>query len=491
MVDSYEATIQVPPRVESITAVQKFFGALSDSMNCPAKIRTDVELGIEEGLVSLFKNAGSAGGREKIIVDLEFRTDAIRIVAKAAGRPFDSRKLPTRNEPLRSLDEDDLGLGNFLLQEVMDSVQWRYVEKEGQELEMIKGLPATIKPARELQPLDESGEQHRIVGTISLRTVQSLDDALALTICAYDIYRYAYKDVIYYPQELLARISSGKMQCWIAVDEAGTIFGHYALMKKNAEDMIAEMGAAFVRPECRKDGLFRQLCEVAHTEIFRSDLRGLYSLSVTNHTSTQMTSERVGRRSVGLRLASTPAIFVEGAAPGDRITSVLNYCQLVKRTPRAVYVPAPYREIIFDAYALLGIPVVEGGETGNETFDNGYVECKRDQTWNRALVDARGTGASCHKLRAVTELLVESGIAHILLSIDLEDPGAPQLAAEAGALGYVYSGLFPESMESGKDALQLQYLNGIKVDPSRILLYQESAKMIMDFIKSEAPQVFV
>ena len=483
----YEATIRVPLRVESISAIQKFFLAVAESLQCPAKTGKEVELGIEEALIAIFKSSG-AGNDDRCTVTLEFRTDVIRIVAKVAGRPFDSRAHPVRHEPMSSLDDDYAGLGNFLLQELMDSVQWRYVEKEGQEVELIKGLPAPIDPARLLQPAPKEGENRGPVGAVAFRTVANPDDALALSICAYDIYRYAYKDVIYYPQELLSRVQGGTMRCWIAADERGTVFGHYALLKKKSEDVVAEMGAAFVRPECRKDGLFRQLCDIAHREVFDSGLRGLFSLSVTNHIGTQMTSERVGRRSVGLRLASTPAIFVEGAAPGDRITSVLNYQQLASRESREIFVPDRYRDIALECYSLLGIAVTEGtGSAGEE--EEGYLDCKRDHTWNRAIIEARGTGVSCQKLRAMTDLLVESGVAHIQLSIDLEDPGAPELAAEAMLLGYCYSGIFPESL-GGRDALQLQYLNGITIAPEKILLYQESAKRIMDFIREEAPHLF-
>lgn len=487
MTTLYTAEIKVVRHTVTIGAVQRFFEALCAGLQVPEKARLEIELAIEEGLTNLFQYALPEDSGEPIRITMEFGNDAIRITARAAGRPFDFQKLP-EYRPLNVIDEEIGGLGNFLIHQVMDSVQWRYVEKEGQELAMVKNLPVPIESAIAEGTYAPRAEAVRVQGRIACRLVESDADALALAACAYDIYRYAYKDVIYYPRELLARVQSGQMRAWIAVDEAGTVLGHYAMIKKSPEDPLGEMGAAFVRPELRKDGLFRSLADVAHADALNRGLRGLYSLSVTNHTSTQKASEKMKRISVGIRLASSPAIFVEGAKPGDRVTTVLNYRQLAERPSRSLFIPERYRDLVLDAYRCLGIPSEEAAP-GSATAVPDAVDCQRDPAWNRAVITACGREVACHKLRALTELLVESGIVCIMLSIDLEDPGAPMLTEAAAALGYFYSGIFPESLH-GHDALQLQYLNGVTVNPEEILLYQEPSKRIMAFIRSEAPQVF-
>lgn len=491
MASVYDAELRVSRHAASIVAVQRFFAAICESVHIADRTRLEVELALEEGLSNLLKFAMSEGSADLLRVRLEFGNDAIRIVALAPGRPFDFHRLPTY-EPLQTLDQEVVGLGNYLLNQTMDSVQWRYVEKEGQELTMVKGLPSPLGPSQEDPVLRRAPGAVARKGELTFRRVSSYEDALALSTCAYDIYRYAYKDVVYYPDEVVARNRSGQMRSWIAVDEAGVVFGHYAMMRYHTDDPAGEMGAAFVRPQCRKDGLFQRLSEVAHDDACRSGIRGLFSLSVTNHIATQKTSEKAGRRSVGIRLASTPAIFIEGARPGDRVTSVLNYRQLVAREPRLVFPPHRYRDLILRSYEWLGIPVVTvlSGETG-ELPGNEFLSWSKDSTWNRAVLAASGAGENRYKLRAVTESLVEGGIACILLSIDLQAPGAPQLAEDAASLGYFYSGLSPESMPGGHDALQLQFLNGLQVDPADVLLYQESAHEIMAYIRREAPHVFM
>ena len=489
---TYQAELRIPQHPVSLRAVQGFFGTVAEELHLGRRLRYDVELAVEEGLWYFFDHAKSRDLQEPLRVSLDVGFDALRITVRTPGRPYDFQHLPTYSAD--GTEEKNMeGLGPFLLQTVMDSVQWRYVEKEGQELVMVKRLPSPVVEAQ--GPLDPQGaaENIPVTGRMEFRLLQTEAEAFAVAASAYDIYRYAYKDVIYYPQEVLARNQSGQMRSWIAIDEAGTVFGHYALMKKNPDDLIAEMGAAFVRPEARTLGIFHTLTDAAHADAYASPLRGLFSLSVTNHLSTQKSSERAGRFSVGLRIASSPAIFVEGARPGDRITTVLNYRQLAPREPRRLYPPLRYGDLIRSTYELLQMPAPrEEGPGDHATPEGGNtLACAKDLTWNRAVLEARGGEEARYKLRAYTEILMEQNIACILLSLDLEDPGTPALAEEAVSLGYFYSGILPESLKGGHDALQMQLLNQIQVDPENILLHQPSAQALMAHIRTEAPQIFL
>ncbi len=252
------------------------------------------------------------------------------------------------------------------------------------------------------------------------------------------------------------------------------------------------MGAAFVLPEARKGGVFRQLSDQLHADAAQSGVRALYSLSVTHHVATQKASEALGRITVGLRLASSPAVFVEGAQPGDRITTTFNYHQVVPRGHRTLYLPERHRDMILHSYDWLGLDVTEADPSALPRLGgDDFLECHRDLTWNRALIEAAGGEAVHYKLAAFTAFLLEQGIACILLSIDLEDPSAPTLTLAAEALGYFYSGIFPESGRRGHDVLELQFLNGISLDPSQIQLHQPSAKAILAYILTLGPPCLV
>jgi anti-sigma regulatory factor (Ser/Thr protein kinase) len=499
--NKFLAELHVPRSPISIIAAQEFFKTLCCNLEISNQISFNMEIAIEESMTNLFEYAMDKGSEELLRVRFEFTEDEIEIIFNAAGRPFNFDKISKYNNENVLEHEDVEGLGLFLLQNLMDSVQWRYLEKQGQELRLIKKLPSAIQ-FREKVSIENyilstknilsSGEELREV--IDYRIVRDYDDAFALTSCAYDLYHYEYKDVIYYPNELLSRNQNGLMRSWIAVDKNGVVYGHYALIKSHLEDTIAETGAAFVRPELRKSGVMKELADRLHEDAVKLKLRGLFSLSVTNHIATQKLSERYGRFTVGIRIASSPAVFVEGAKPGDRVTTVLNYHQIAERTSRDIFVPKRYRDIILNAYKALAISVNE--KSNPEVSDNKVIseqpffDTYRDITWNRALISARGGELICQKLQAFTDVLIENGVLCITLSIDIEDPGAPSLAEAAVKAGYFYSGIFPESFAGGRDALQMQLLNNITVDPASINIYQSSGKEIFEFIKNEAAHIF-
>ncbi|MBP8290593.1 MAG: ATP-binding protein [Chromatiaceae bacterium] len=487
MTQNYTTEIELPRHDASLGAVQALFANLCGSLGVPDPIRREVELALEEGLINFFKHAIPEGVDTPVRLRIEFHDEAIRLVARAAGRPFDFARLPHYQAP-RSLEETPQGLGTFLIERAMDSVKWRYLEKEGQEFEMVKRLPAPLVPGHGNAALRPDRRQVQIQGEISYRRLQTAEEALALASAAWDLYGYGYKDVIYYPDRVLEQSRTGQLLSWIAIDEAGTVIGHYAMMRHRPEDPLGEMGAAFVLPEARKGGIFRRLSDRLHADAAQSGVRALYSLSVTHHVATQKASEALGRITVGLRLASSPAVFVEGARPGDRITTTFNYHQVVPRACRTIYPPRRHREMIRQGYDWLGLSVTEADPSAQvPSGHDDFLECHRDLTWNRALIEAAGGEAVHYKLAAFTAFLVEQGIACILLSIDLEDPGAPALTAAAEALGYFYSGIFPESGRKGHDVLELQFLNGITLDPSQIQLHQPSAKAILAYILALGP----
>ncbi len=491
MTPDYRIDIELQRHDASLGAVQALFANLCGSLGVPDPIRREVELALEEGLINFFKHAIPEGADTPVRLRIEFQDEAIRLVARAAGRPFDFARLPHYQAP-RSLEETPRGLGTFLIARTMDSVKWRYVEKEGQEFEVIKRLPAPLPPGHGPDILRPDRRQVRIQGKISYRRLQTAEEALALASAAWDLYGYGYKDVIYYPERVLEQSRTGQLLSWIAIDEAGTVIGHYAMLRHRPDDPLGEIGAAFVLPEARKGGVFRQLSDQLHADARQSGVRALYSLSVTHHVATQKASEALGRITVGLRLASSPAVFVEGARPGDRITTTFNYHQVVPRGPRTIYPPSRHRDIILHSYDWLGLRVTEADPAALPRLGgDDFLECHRDLTWNRALIEAAGGEAVHYKLAAFTAFLLEQGVACILLSIDLEDPSAPALTLAAEALGYFYSGIFPESGRRGHDVLELQLLNGISLDPSQIQLYQPSAKAILAYILDLSPPCLV
>lgn len=492
----YKAELKVEHDAISFRAVQRFFDSLCGDLAVPSREKLDMELAIEEGVMYLVEAAaGTDAACQPIDISIEFDNSSITITMLSPCRPFDHGSLPRYDPEAAAAEEVESScrsLGSFLMFKKLDSVQWRYIEKTGMQLSMHKMLPA-VASVRERGPKGavrpESAAE--LAGELSIRPLKTEKEALAVSICAYDVYKYAYKDVVYYPAQLLEDNRGGKMLSMIAIDEAGKVIGHYALVKNTPQDRIGELGAAFVRPEFRKHNIFMRLCDAMHENFEGLDLDGVFSLSVTSHAGTQKHSERTGRKTTGIRLASAPAVFVEGAKPGERVTSVVNYRQLSRRPLKTIYIPDRYNDIILSAYGDIGVDIRQGraGEDPAGSVRQG-VSCKNDFVWKRSSIDVYGGPNSQGKLQAYFELALEQKMASIVLAVDLQNPEAPQIAEFAAGLGFFYSGVMPECLKGGRDALHMQYLNGETVDTSKMILYTDPAKRIMDFIMREAPGVF-
>jgi len=500
MKEMFSTELRIPRSPVSIETAQNLFKSLYNYLEYPEELLFNFEIALEEGMTNLFEYAMDKNTKDPLHIQFEFSEDEIKIIFNVKGRPFNIDTVARYDKEKDIAERDAVGIELFLLQNMMDTVQWRYVEKRGQELVLTKKLPIPIiidhEKGRKFLPsvnYDYIPPELFDHSLIDYKVVGDYEDAFSLTNLAYDVFNYNYKDVIYYPNELLARNQKGYMRSWIAADKKKLVYGHYALMKKEETDLIAETGAAFVRPEYRKFGILKELATRLHIDAAAIGLKGLFSLSVTNITTTQKLSENYGRYTVGIRIASTPAIFVEGAKEGERITTTLNYHSLVERKPREIYVPNKYRDLVLSAYRILNIPVIEKKEADKkeDMTNHDYFDSYKDIAWNRVLINARGGEIICQKLMAFTEAFVDNGIAALLLSIDLEDPGAFALAETAQKTGYFYSGILPESFAGGHDSIQMQYLNGVKVNPAEIKIYQNSGIEIFNFIKEEAKQIFL
>lgn len=497
MTETFITEIQIPRANAGVSAVQRYFKSIFTDLGFQQELCYHFELAIEEGLNSLFEYAMDENSKELLRIRIEFREDEIRVNMSVKGRPINVDTLSKYQSGEMTENADTEGLGLFLIQGVMDTVQWRYLEKHGQELFFAKRLPLPTDLEAKKYIGQTRSEAYGLIAPemisnaeISFRQVESIEDAFAVTSCAYDLYNYNYKDVVYYPNELLHRNKNHLMHSWIAVDEKLNVYGHYAWIKRKPGDSIAEMGAAFVRPEYRRFGIFNGLAVGLHEDAYRNGLRGLFALSVTNITTTQKHSEAYGRYTVGVRISSSPAIFVDGAKEGERVSTVLNYKQLISRRAKGVYIHPYYREIVVDSYQTISLEIIEKEHHKNGNRFEEYFDNYRENDWSRALISARGGESIQKKLATITRVLVENGILSIVLSIDLEDSSAIELVDYARSIGFFYSGIFPESFFDGHDSIQLQYLNNITVDASVISIHQVSGRRIFDFIRKEVPHIF-
>jgi serine/threonine-protein kinase RsbW len=97
-----------------------------------------IQLAVDEAATNIIEHAYKDEVSGDIDLKCEPSSDGIKIVLRDYGRPFDPNTLPepALNVPLEELKPR--GLGVFLIRQMMDEVEYKFNDKKGNSLTMIK-----------------------------------------------------------------------------------------------------------------------------------------------------------------------------------------------------------------------------------------------------------------------------------------------------------------------------------------------------------------
>ena len=91
-------------------------------------------------------------------------------------------------------------------------------------------------------------------------------------------------------------------------------------------------------------------------------------------------------------------------------------------------------------------------------------------------------------LREIRKILRNFCVQHIAainLFLKLTDPLTCRLTEEFEKMGFFFAGILPETMIG--DAFMLQYLNNVEFDYDKLVIYQDSTKEILAYIRAHDP----
>ena len=213
-----------------------------------------------------------------IIVESDLSDTYFEVSIKDKGEPawadFSSGK---------SLEEVH-GIRNFLLNTWLDDVGIEKLGKDGQRIYMRLKILNPIQfqapqPYLETKVLDTN---------LSIRPVQTEEDAIEAIRCIYSEYGYSYAyEQLYYVDSLLRMIKDGQLMSFLAVNDHGQTAGHFALAFSDTFKGMPEISTVVTRREFRGLGLFAKF--MAHAmEIGRKEhFRALMGQPVAFHPMSQ------------------------------------------------------------------------------------------------------------------------------------------------------------------------------------------------------------
>ncbi|MEQ8767864.1 MAG: hypothetical protein RL885_28430 [Planctomycetota bacterium] len=313
-------------------------------------------------------------------------------------------------------------------------------------------------------------------------------DAPAIARCAYRCYGYTYaNDFIYYPDQLRSLIERNLLQSLVGVNEHDEVVGHYGLFREHDDSRVAETGLAFVDPRYRNHHLLHTLKEAVNSTIESLGLVATFADAVAVHEITQKANVKTGAVETGLLLAEIPAFTTFcgfDQEPRQRGTVVL-YFHVIGNVPRrTVHLPACYRDLLTGIYDRLGLDrsLAESSTDGPADRTSLHVEIKSRRGLARIEVERAGRDIVSEVTRAF-EALCQERFDVIHLDLDLGDPAQMAAVDAMRELGFFFGGLIPELWQT--DVLRLQFLNELELDTSRIILYSDEAKALLQFLEQE------
>jgi N-acetylglutamate synthase-like GNAT family acetyltransferase/anti-sigma regulatory factor (Ser/Thr protein kinase) len=292
----------------------------------------------------------------------------------------------------------------------------------------------------------------------------------------YANYRLTYGHPDFYrPRWITQETVAGRLTSTVAVHE-GEVIGHHALML-DPRSSAGETGAAVVHPAFRGLGLLGRLLEHSLEHARRRKLEAVFGRAVTVHPYSQRSERSHGYRETALLLGAVPARMqmesIEGAVPGKRTASLVAF-RVLGEPYRAAVLPPRYGAWLRDAYAHVGVTVVEGElrPPGDEPLASAHDESRASAVMTVQRFERH---AVVHELRR----LLAQHVDVVYADLDLTTGAASQEAIETlNELGFFYAGLILCGAD-GHDYLRLQRLNAENVELERIVCDSDFAQGLL------------
>lgn len=482
--------IKLPIDPQAVAAAISFTGTFAETAGFSQHDSRKIQLAVEEACLNVIHQSFMQD--EEGEFDLRFirRPDGIEIHVHDLGLPYNPKDDPVF-DPAADLDNQNLsGLGTFLIRNTMDEYAYHNLGKDGKEMVLLKYFESSVsisndsmhkEPEVVLPPLPDPSVP-KIDFSIRLMASEESPDVCR---CVYDCYGYSYaNENLYYPERVAAMNLEGKLRSVVAVTGEGEIGSHCALILH--EYMPAEVGIVVTKKKFRGQGFARLLTEYLEDEAAIMGLGGLQVKEVTAHPYTQKLSAKLGYLDCGLLLAHSPkSLSFKGIADQlvQRNSDVLGFKYLQKPLLRKIYAPYHHRSMIELLYNNLGDQIqcvledhpVPSGQ-------NCRMEVRVHAVRSMAEIFVMSYGEDTMvALRNEMRRIFRDEIQVIEMYLSLADPMTPVMVPQMESLGFIFTGVLPETRQG--DSIVLQYFNGAYIDYDQIVLVSDVAKELLAYIR--------
>jgi len=332
--------------------------------------------------------------------------------------------------------------------------------------------------------VDEDTPTEQVDGLTAARIEQLQREHLAsLARCTWRVYGHSYvASFLYHPEETWKVVESGRLHSVVALDNAGAVIGHMGIELESRDDRVGDVTLALTDPRYRGHHVLAAMEAELAPIVAELELVGTLAEAVTPHTITQRARVEGGAVETGVLLGFIPATMAYRGFPPEvqgnsRQSAVLSYLATGTSPTRAVFLPAPYRELIADGYERMGLDRPAGGTSA--PLGSTRVDIHADHPRALAALEVTSVGDdAAHLIDQHRRELCAAGTEVVYAELPLDDPATPQAVDGLRERGFFYAGFIPDIR--GTDVLRMQYLD-VDVDTEIIQLYSDDARRLLDF----------
>ncbi len=481
--------LTIPNNLDYLPPVLAFLREFASDIGFGKEEINKIELALEEAITNVIRHSLPRDQAASFELEMQPLTIGIELCIHDMGRPF-GEKVITQFDPRKlAVDQEVKGLGNFLIQKVMDVVEYQSLGNKGKKLRMVKYFenpPAEydVKKSNPWYLPEESGPPVAEVNFTIRRFIPS--DAPALAELAYDTYGYSYLyENVYYPDRTIALNKINEIISVVAVTEEGILAGHTGLFCNPAYPGVAELAMAMVKPEYRGYHLFDKTSVLCVSTALDLKLNALFSQAVTLHTRSQPGLKKIGLLPVGILLAYFTAPECKGIEnlTHDRVSPLVVFKLLAPYHAGTLYLPGRHCEFISGLLSSVSV----GWENG-EQFDTGKtksvysIQVNEVSSYARMFVYETGHDLVMELKQYLYRLRKEKLLLGELM-LNLEDPLNTLLYEEIESLGFIFTGILPATIRG--NFLTLVYLNGINANFDNIELIEDYGQGLLAYIRKD------
>lgn len=476
------ARVRVISDIRLIGALREFVKEVALTEGIGQRDAERLMLATEEAAVNVIEHALASDGTASYDMVLEREPGRFILAFEDQGTPLDWDTVGKG---------ENAGLGILLIRHCADTINFFNLGKRGKRFEIIKEYVGSSHDNAEIEGDGSGGADQPDIASLDTPLVMremTVGDCSALARCMYQVYGYTYKDAVYYPEKIAELLSQGLLVSIIALNPEGEIVGHQGLLKPRPDAMTAEVTMGVVHPRYRGRKLFEKLKEKAFARMREAGLPGLFGEAVTNHPFSQKANFSLGCRPSGFMLGFVPAdrVFArigEETVTPERMTVVLFHNRLNTAASKIAYLPRHHQDIMERTYRECGVQRHPGKETPRDNDGvRSNIAMRTFPESGVAYLDVIETGEDF--ARVVQGMLRELCLLRfdcIYIDLPLAQPVTESACVAAERLGFFYAGIIPDYLPTG-DALRLQYLNNIAINPDRVAVVSDFGKVLFDYV---------